>query len=176
MKKDSFGVWEIVLPAKDGKPAITHNSKIKVRTVFCQLYTYWIYWKQLSMIIPSGERIERIPAWITYVTQDLHISPVYDARLWNPPPSERYVFKHPRPKKPASARVYEAHVGISSPELRVSTYKEFTTNMLPRIHHLGYNVLQLMAIMEHAYYASFGYQINSFFAASSRYGSPEDLK
>jgi 1,4-alpha-glucan branching enzyme len=131
---------------------------------------------QISMITPSGERIERIPAWITYVTQDLHISPVYDARFWNPPQSERYVFKHPRPKKPLSARVYEAHVGISSPELRVSTYKEFTKNMLPRIHHLGYNVLQLMAIMEHAYYASFGYQINSFFAPSSRYGSPEELK
>jgi len=128
------------------------------------------------MVLPSGERIERIPAWITYVTQDLHESLVYDARFWNPPESERYVFKHPRPKKPASARVYEAHVGISSPELRVSTYKEFTKNMLPRIKHLGYNVIQLMAVMEHAYYASFGYQINSFFAASSRYGSPEDLK
>jgi 1,4-alpha-glucan branching enzyme len=67
-------------------------------------------------------------------------------------------------------------VGISSPELRVATYKEFTKNMLPRIQYLGYNVIQLMAIMEHAYYASFGYQVNSFFAASSRYGTPEDLK
>ncbi|CRK32414.1 hypothetical protein BN1708_016103 [Verticillium longisporum] len=75
------------------------------------------------------------------------------------------------PSKPASARIYEAHVGISSPELRVATYKEFTKNMLPRIRDLGYNVIQLMAIMEHAYYASFGYQINSFFAASSRQSS-----
>lgn len=33
-----------------------------------------------------------------------------------------------------------------------------------------------MAIMEHAYYASFGYQVTSFFAASSRYGTPEELK
>jgi len=32
-----------------------------------------------------------------------------------------------------------------------------------------------MAIMEHPYYASFGYQVTSFFAASSRYGEPEDL-
>jgi 1,4-alpha-glucan branching enzyme len=58
----------------------------------------------------------------------------------------------------------------------VATYKEFTYNILPRIKNLGYNVIQLMAIMEHAYYASFGYQINSFFAASSRYGAPDDLK
>ena len=159
MKKDPFGVWEVFLPAKDGVPAIPHNSKVKI-----------------SMIIPGGERIERLSPWITRVTQDLSVSPVYDAVLWNPPKSERYVFKHPRPKQPASVRIYECHVGISSPETRVATYKEFTRNMIPRIHYLGYNVIQLMAIMEHAYYASFGYQVNSFFAASSRYGTPDDLR
>ncbi|KAI7113090.1 1,4-alpha-glucan-branching, partial [Hortaea werneckii] len=88
----------------------------------------------------------------------------------------QYKFKNPRPPKPQSARVYEAHVGISSPDPKVATYKEFTQNTLPRIHKLGYNTIQLMAVMEHAYYASFGYQINSFFAASSRYGFPDDLK
>ena len=129
------------------------------------------------MVIPnSHERAERIPPWINRVTQDLAISPVYDGVFWNPPASERYTFRNPRPPKPKSARIYEAHVGISSPELRVATYKEFTKNMLSRIKSLGYNVIQLMAIMEHAYYASFGYQVNSFFAASSRFGTPEDLK
>ncbi|KAJ9661628.1 alpha-1,4-glucan branching enzyme [Neophaeococcomyces mojaviensis] len=159
MIKNNFGVWELRLPARDGVPAISHNTKLKI-----------------SMVLPSGERIERLPAWITRVTQDLNVSPVYDAVLWNPPKSERYVFKHPRPPKPESARIYEAHVGISSPELKVATYKEFTKNMIPRIKYLGYNVIQLMAIMEHAYYASFGYQVNSFFAASSRYGTPDELK
>ncbi|MCJ1307170.1 alpha-1,4-glucan branching enzyme [Agyrium rufum] len=159
MERDNYGIWTVHLPAHNGQPAIPHNSKVKI-----------------SMIIPSGERIERIPAWITRVTQDLNVSPAYDAVFWNPPKSERYAFKNPRPPKPQSARIYEAHVGISSPELRVTTYKEFTRNLLPRIHGLGYNVIQLMAIMEHAYYASFGYQINSFFAASSRFGTPEDLK
>lgn len=124
----------------------------------------------------DGQRQERIPAWITRVTQDLSVSPVYDARFWNPPKEQRYVFKNQRPPKPASARIYEAHVGISSPDPKVATYKEFTHSILPRIKKLGYNVIQLMAIMEHAYYASFGYQINSFFAASSRYGLPDDLK
>ncbi|KAI2641983.1 alpha amylase [Xylaria nigripes] len=159
MKQNEFGVWEIILPAVDGRPAIPHNSKVKI-----------------SMITKQGELIHRLPAWIKRVTQDLSISPAYDAIFWNPPESERYNFKHPRPKKPMSARIYEAHVGISSPELRVTTYKEFTKDMLPRIKGLGYNVIQLMAIMEHAYYASFGYQVNNFFAASSRYGTPEDLK
>ncbi|QPC71682.1 hypothetical protein HYE68_002434 [Fusarium pseudograminearum] len=159
MKKNDFGVFEITLPAQNGQTAIPHNSKLKI-----------------SLDLPSGEHVDRLPAWIKYVTQDLSVSPAYDARFWNPPASETYKFKNSRPKKPASARVYEAHVGISSPEQKVASYKEFTKNMLPRIKALGYNVIQLMAVMEHAYYASFGYQINNFFAASSRYGTPEELK
>ncbi|KAK0741683.1 alpha-glucan branching enzyme [Apiosordaria backusii] len=160
MKRNDFGVFEITVPpTADGKPAIPHNSKIKI-----------------SLELPSGEWIDRLPAWIKYVTQDLSVSPAYDARFWNPPASERYSFKHQRPKKPESLRIYEAHVGISTPELKVASYKEFTKNMLPRIKGLGYNAIQLMAVMEHAYYASFGYQVNNFFAASSRYGPPEDLK
>lgn len=159
MRRDAYGIWSIQLPAKDGQPQIPHNTKVKI-----------------SMVLPSGERIERLPTWITRVTQDLSVSPIYDAVFWNPPSSERYTFKHARPAKPQSARIYEAHVGISSPESKVATYKEFTKNTLPRIKYLGYNVIQLMAIMEHAYYASFGYQINNFFAASSRYGTPDDLK
>ena len=126
------------------------------------------------MVIPGGERIYRIPTWVKRVVQKLSESPTYDSVFWNPP--QKYHFRHARPQKPESVRIYEAHVGISSPEPKITTYKEFTANMLPRIKYLGYNVIQLMAIMEHAYYASFGYQINNFFAASSRYGTPEDLK
>lgn len=105
------------------------------------------------MLLPTRKRIERLPAWIKRVTQDLSSSPVYDARFWNPPESEKYKFTNPRPPKPHDVRIYEAHVGISTSEGRVGTYKEFTRNILPRIKNLGYNVIQLMAIMEHAYYA-----------------------
>ncbi|KAI0254859.1 glycoside hydrolase [Lactifluus subvellereus] len=160
LKKDQYGVWETTLPPKSpGVCAIPHDSKLKI-----------------SMILPTGERIERLPAWIQRVTQDLSVSPLYDARFWNPPSESRYVFKNKAPPKPRSVRIYEAHVGISSTEPKVATYKEFTANVLPRIKALGYNTIQLMAIMEHAYYASFGYQVTNFFAASSRYGSPEELK
>ncbi|KAI0796919.1 glycoside hydrolase superfamily [Abortiporus biennis] len=160
MVRDDFGVWSITVPpTATGECAIPHDSKLKI-----------------SMIISSGERIERIPAWITRVTQDLKVSPIYEGRFWNPPKEDRYTFKNKSPPQPKSVRIYEAHVGISTSEYRVGTYKEFTKEMLPRIRDLGYNVIQLMAIMEHAYYASFGYQVTSFFAASSRYGTPEDLK
>ncbi|PWN21992.1 glycoside hydrolase [Microstroma glucosiphilum] len=160
MTKDQYGVWSLVLKGNpSGQCAIPHDSKVKI-----------------SMVMPSGERIERLPAWINRVTQDLSVSPVYDAIFWNPSKAQRYIPKNPKPKQPADLKIYEAHVGIATPEPRVGTYKEFTKNVLPKIGDLGYNAIQLMAIQEHAYYASFGYQITSFFAPSSRYGTPEELK
>ncbi|KAF9162477.1 alpha-1,4-glucan branching enzyme [Actinomortierella ambigua] len=157
MKKDWNGVFEIFLPNKpDGTPAIEHNTKVKI-----------------TMILPDGSRIDRLPAWIKRVTQDLTVSPAYDAVFWNPP--KKYQWKNKNPPRPKSIKIYEAHVGIATTEGRVGQFTEFTANVLPRIKKLGYNTIQLMAIMEHAYYASFGYQVTSFFAASSRYGTPEEL-
>ncbi|SCU91579.1 LAMI_0E06458g1_1 [Lachancea mirantina] len=164
--KDEFGNFSITLPPNShGDFAIPHDSKVKV--VF---------------ELADGSRIYRLPAWITRATQPdtqtaKQFGPAFEARFWNPP--ERYIFKHKRPHingKVDSLRIYEAHVGISSPEPKVASYKEFTKNILPRIKDLGYDAIQLMAIMEHAYYASFGYQVTNFFAISSRYGTPEDLK
>ncbi|KAJ1938713.1 alpha-1,4-glucan branching enzyme, partial [Kickxella alabastrina] len=156
--RNEFGVWETVVPnTAAGSVPIAHGSHVKV-----------------SFVTDSGERVYRLPAWSTYVTQDLAKSPIYDAVFYNPP--HKYAFKHKRPVPAADLRIYEAHVGISSPEARVATFKEFTRDMLPMIRDLGYNAVQLMAIMEHAYYASFGYQVTSFFAPSSRYGEPDDLR
>jgi 1,4-alpha-glucan branching enzyme len=157
MYSNQYGVWEIFIPnKKDGTPGIQHNTKVKI-----------------NLTLPNGEEIDRVPAWIQRVTQDPKKSPVYDAIFWNPP--HKYVFKNKAPPKPIGLKIYEAHVGIASCECKIATYKEFTKNILPRIKYLGYNTIQLMAIMEHPYYASFGYQVTSFFAASSRYGTPEDL-
>lgn len=83
---------------------------------------------------------------------------------------------HKRPEQPADLRIYEAHVGISSQEGCVNSYRRFADEVVPRIRRQNYNCIQLMAVMEHAYYASFGYQVTSFFAASSRCGTPDDLK
>lgn len=157
MTVNEFGVWEVTVPAVNGAPAIPHNSSLKI-----------------SLKLPSGQSIDRLPAWSTRVVQDLSVSPTYEAVFWNPP--HKHVWQNKSPPKPSAVKVYEAHIGISSPDGRVGTYKEFTINVLPRIHKLGYNTIQLMAIMEHAYYASFGYQVTSFFAASSRFGPPENLK
>lgn len=104
-------------------------------------------------MISNHVRVERIPAWIKRVTQDLKVAPTYEARFWNPPKADVYQFKNKPPPQPKSVRIYEAHVGISTAEHRVGTYKEFTQSMLKRIAGLGYNTIQLMAVMEHAYYA-----------------------
>ncbi|XP_020501966.2 1,4-alpha-glucan-branching enzyme [Labrus bergylta] len=155
--KKEFGKWELVLPPKpDKSPAVDHNTKLKV-----VIHTN------------TGERLYRISPWAKYVNRE-EKSVIYEWVHWDPP--QPYSQIHPRPKKPTSLRIYEAHVGIASPEGKIASYTNFTTNVLPRIKDLGYNCIQLMAIMEHAYYASFGYQITSFFAASSRYGTPEELK
>lgn len=90
--------------------------------------------------------------------------------------SQKFHFKHRKPNKPKSLRIYECHVGIATSEWGVGTYDNFRENILPRICRQGYNAIQLMAIMEHAYYASFGYQVTSFYAASSRFGTPDALK
>ncbi|KAJ2059092.1 alpha-1,4-glucan branching enzyme [Coemansia sp. S146] len=158
LTRNEYGVWETVVPnTASGEVAIAHGSHIKV-----------------TFVTDKGERVYRLPAWSRYVTQDLNKSPIYESVFYNP--AHKYEFKHKRLVPPADLRIYEAHVGISSPEARVATFKEFTQNVLPMISDLGYNAVQLMAVMEHAYYASFGYQVTSFFAPSSRYGEPDDLR
>eukprot|EP01112_Ceratiomyxa_fruticulosa_P004626 TRINITY_DN15161_c0_g1_i1.p1 TRINITY_DN15161_c0_g1~~TRINITY_DN15161_c0_g1_i1.p1 ORF type:complete len:323 (-),score=47.85 TRINITY_DN15161_c0_g1_i1:78-1046(-) len=155
--KNKYGVWELFVPNHpDGTPAIHHRSKIKI-----------------FMETATGEHTYRIPAWISRVEQESG-NPTYCGIYWDPP--KQYEWKNPIPaKRPTNLKIYETHVGMSSIEPKVSSYKEFTRDVLPHIVDLGYNAFQLMAIMEHAYYASFGYQVTNFFAISSRFGTPEEL-
>ncbi|KAH9674779.1 SBE2.2 [Citrus sinensis] len=145
--KNEFGVWEIFLPNNaDGSPPIPHGSRVKIH-----------------MDTPSGIK-DSIPAWIKFSVQAPGEIP-YNGIYYDPPEEEKYVFQHPQPKKPKSLRIYEAHVGMSSTEPIINTYANFRDNVLPRIKRLGYNAVQIMAVQEHSYYASFG-----------RCGTPDDLK
>ncbi|XP_074580303.1 1,4-alpha-glucan-branching enzyme 2-2, chloroplastic/amyloplastic-like isoform X2 [Curcuma longa] len=158
MTKNEYGVWEVFLPNNaDGSPPIPHGSRVKIR-----------------MDTPSGIK-DSIPAWIKFSVQAQNEIP-YNGIYYDPPEEERYVFKHPQPKAPKSLRIYESHVGMSSPEPKINTYVSFRDDVLPRIKRLGYNAVQIMAIQEHSYYASFGYHVTNFFAPSSRFGTPEELK
>ena len=117
---------------------------------------------------------ERIPAWIRRVVQDDQTK-IFSAQVWEP--EQPYVYKHKKIKPTIDPLlIYECHIGMGTAEEKVGTYDEFRRNVLPRIVKDGYNAIQIMAIQEHPYYGSFGYHVSSFFAASSRFGTPEELK
>ena len=126
----------------------------------------------LTIVRHQGNELDRIPLYATRVLQD------GQTYAWNAVIHRMKDFHWTddgfKPdKKPF---IYECHIGMAQEEGKVGSYREFTRNVLPRIKKLGYNTIQIMAVMEHPYYASFGYQVTNFFAASSRFGLPEDLK
>jgi 1,4-alpha-glucan branching enzyme len=148
---NGLGDWSLELDEK----ALTHGD----------LYKLLITW--------DGGGGERIPAYATRVVQD-DVTKIFSAQVWQP--AQPYSMHHPSPPPPPSLLVYEAHVGMAVESEKTGTYCEFTKEILPRISSLGYNTVQLMAIQEHPFYGSFGYHVSSFFAASSRFGTPDELK
>jgi 1,4-alpha-glucan branching enzyme len=151
LKRLDNGVWEINLPPSE----LSHGD----------LYRLRVHW-------PTGAG-DRIPAFTRRVVQDPNTL-IFNSQVWVPKP---YMWKIPDFKRPNTAPlVYEAHVGMAQDGEKIGTFKEFTANILPRVIKAGYNTLQLMAIQEYPYYGSFGYQVSSFFAASSRFGTPEEFK
>lgn len=158
-KKDEFrlqplsnGNWEITLP----------HDKLQHQ----DLYKLVVCW--------DGGEGERIPAWATRVVQDDYTK-LFSAQVWDP--EKPYKIKHNKFKPNIDPLlIYECHIGMAGEEERVGTYEEFRVNVLPRIQKDGYNAIQVMAIQEHPYYGSFGYHVSSFFAASSRFGTPDELK
>jgi 1,4-alpha-glucan branching enzyme len=146
------GVWEIHLSAD--------------KMAHLDIYRLRIHW--------AGGEGDRIPAYARRVVQDPKTL-IFNAQVWSPTKSYCWTdLDFRRPEEPPI--IYEAHIGMSQEEEKIGSFREFTFGVLPRIANAGYNTLQLMAIQEHPYYGSFGYQVSSFFAPSSRYGTPEDLK
>lgn len=152
LQRKDHGIWEIFL----SKTVLKHLD-------FYKLYIEW----------PFGSGY-RIPAYARRVIQDSETL-LFSAQVWYP--EKRFEWNdedfHPSFSHPI---IYEAHVGMAQEAGGVGTYRAFAENVLPRIKKAGYNVVQLMAVQEHPYYGSFGYHVSNFFAPSSRFGSPEDLK
>jgi 1,4-alpha-glucan branching enzyme len=152
LKRIDNGVWQINLPAE----AMHHGD----------LYKMAVSW-------PGGSG-ERIPAYATRVVQDENTK-IFSAQVWCPEhPYDWHVDNFVPDVKPLL--IYECHIGMAQDREGVGSYLEFRDNILPRIAADGYNAIQIMAIQEHPYYGSFGYHVSSFFAASSRFGTPEELK
>lgn len=152
MSRQDFGIWEIKISDR----ILRHGD----------LYKLHVEW--------NGGSGERIPAWATRVVQD-EKTQIFSAQVWHP--DSEYKFKIRKFKSTtAPLFIYECHIGMATEEERVGTYNEFRKNVLPRISKAGYNCIQIMAIQEHPYYGSFGYHVSNFFAPSSRFGTPDELK
>ncbi len=151
---DAGGTWEVQL---DGADALKHGQRVKVQ------------------VTHEGERFDRIPLYIHKVIQDPS-DHSFAGQVWEPEKPFPWTDGGYGRRKVAPLSIYEAHIGMATEDGCIGTYDEFTKNVLPRIQKDGYNTVQLMAIMEHPYYASFGYQVSNFFAPSNWYGEPEDLK
>ncbi len=129
--------------------------------------------KVQAIVVNEGRVLRRIPTYATRVVQD------ENTYLWCAEVEEtlkpyRWTDKNFKPQK--TPFIYECHIGMAQEKGAVGTYREFIDNVLPRIKKSGYNTIQIMAVMEHPYYGSFGYQVSNFFAASSRYGHSSELK
>ncbi len=148
------GVWEIALQGKD---SLKNGQNVKL----------WVR--------HGGDWFARLPAYSTRVVMDEEMKTLC-TQVWDPEEPYPWTDAEFIAEKPDAPLIYEAHVGMSQDREGIGTYREFADNVLPRVHDLGYNTVQLMAIQEHPYYGSFGYQVTNFFAAAHWYGDPEDLK
>jgi 1,4-alpha-glucan branching enzyme len=156
LERNEFGIWEIFLDKKLYQDSFRHGGKIKV-------------------LVDSDKGLRyKIPAYITRAVQD-EDTKNFTGQLWFP---EKFDWSDDDFSAGTLGElfIYEGHVGMAQEKEGLGTYEEFTENILPRIKGLGYNAIQLMAIQEHPYYGSFGYHVSNFFAPSSRFGTPEELK
>lgn len=145
------GVWELRLPAE----TLRHGMH----------YLLFMEW-------PGGSG-DRIPAYARCVNQDKDTG-LFAAVVWRP--EQPYVFRHASPPAPAAPLIYESHVGMAQEEPKVGSFDEYREKILPKIAASGYNTIQLMAVMGHPYYGSFGYHVANFFAIASRFGTPDEFK
>lgn len=157
LKRAADGVWSIFFPDEEFSRRLVHRSKVKM------------------LVHGKNGWLERIPSYIRRVVQDERTKD-FCGQLWAPPEpfdwqGDRFDIAQIGP-----LFIYECHVGMAQEEPKIGTYAEFTKRVLPRIKKDGYNTVQLMAVAEHPYYGSFGYHVSNFFAPSSRFGTPEELK
>jgi 1,4-alpha-glucan branching enzyme len=158
LQRLEYGVWEAFLPGEEYRQRLSHGSRYKVH------------------VVTAAGGQDRLPPMLRRAVQD-EASKDFAAQYWQPETEFAWTDQHFRVSQAvAEPLIYEAHVGMATEEGRVGSYREFAEHILPRIQADGYNCLQLMAVMEHPYYGSFGYHVANFFAPSSRFGTPEDLK
>ena len=148
------GYWEIFL---EGSNSLSHGCLIKVK------------------VTKDNKSLDKIPLYIKRVVQNSDTNE-FCGQIYEPETPYKWTDKNFKVRKKHNLFIYECHIGMAQEKQRIGTFAEFTEHMLPKIKYKGYNTIQLMAVMQHPYYASFGYHVSNFFAVSSWFGTPDELK
>ncbi len=158
MVKGAEGIWELFLDDATYSDRFVEDSKFKVH------------------VVSDKPAMDRLPAYVKYVVQDPDTHD-FAGCLRAPKKPFKWTDGAFSPKEAhTEPYIYECHIGMAQEDAKVGSYLEFAENVLPKIAEQGYNAIQMMAVQEHPYYGSFGYHVSNFFAPSSRFGTPEDLK
>lgn len=153
---DESGIWEIFIPGiKSG-----------------EVYKYFIQSN-------SGEHLEKAdPFALRWEEPPSTASIVWDTWYeWSDSSWMKSRYDFNSLNKPMS--VYEMHFGswVRSPESpdEFLSYRQMAEKLIPYLLETGFTHVEFLPLMEHPFYPSWGYQITGYFAATSRYGTPQDL-
>jgi 1,4-alpha-glucan branching enzyme len=153
---DESGIWEIFIPGiKSG-----------------EVYKYFIQSN-------SGEHLEKAdPFALRWEEPPSTASIVWDTWYeWSDSSWMKSRYDFNSLNKPMS--VYEMHFGswVRSPEYpdEFLSYRQMAEKLIPYLLETGFTHVEFLPLMEHPFYPSWGYQITGYFAATSRYGTPQDL-
>jgi 1,4-alpha-glucan branching enzyme len=154
--KRNADVWEVFI-SDDSPTPLKNGDLVKVQ-------------------VQNGLNVrDRLPAYIKRTVQDPETHN-FSGQIWSPSKNWKWTDGKFQLSKISNPIIYECHIGMANEKEGVGTFAEFEKEVLPRIAKQGYNCIQIMAIKEHPYYGSFGYHVSNFFAPSSRFGTPEELK
>jgi 1,4-alpha-glucan branching enzyme len=154
----SSGVWELFVPGAGAEAVykfelLTREGAIRIKTD------------------PFASKMEQAPSTASIVQVD-------DAYRWNDD-----VWMDTRPEvdprhEPMS--IYEVHLGswarVPEEGDRMLSYREIAPRLAAHVKQLGFTHVELMPVMEHPFYGSWGYQVSGYYAPTSRYGSPDDFR
>jgi 1,4-alpha-glucan branching enzyme len=117
---------------------------------------------------PFARKIEQYPGSASIIVDDQLY--VWSDDAWM---KKRLATDHHR----APMSTYEVHLGSWMRDGdRMLTYREIAPKLTAHVKQLGFTHVELLPVMEHPFYGSWGYQVSGYYAPTSRYGSPDDFR